>query len=112
MKIKYYYNDKQIKEKDLPYYSEVTVKMFIDKKLIGNCSYIVDNTLFYFHDFLIKKKYRKLGYGTIIVNILNSIANKYYSDIEKVVHCNEKSIGIFRKLGFIEKETYTILTKK
>lgn len=126
MKIKYYTDGNEIQESQIKHCADVEVRLIVDKKTVGTCSFhltmcldddkdggfVNEDSLFYINTLEVKEQYRRLGYGTILVSIIQSIANKYYSGIEKVVHCNEKSIGIFRKLGFIEKETYTILTKK
>ncbi len=76
---------------------------------IGSISYSFTNNLLYISDFLVKEDYRKKGYGTKLVQYLLDNVSACYS--EYVVHCNDQSINIFKKLGFNEKEKYTILTK-
>lgn len=75
---------------------------------IGSISYSIANDLLYISDFIIEEQYRRKGYGTKLVEYLLDNIN---TDLEYVVHCNDQSINIFKKLGFNEKEKYTILTK-
>lgn len=85
------------------------VYLYDNDVFIGSISYSLANDLFYISDFIIEEQYRRKGYGTKLVQYL--LDNICTSDLELVVHCNEQSINIFKKLGFNEKEKYTILTK-
>lgn len=95
----------------------VDIKILTDESiLIGKASYVVveekNNNIFCFYTLKVEEEFRKQGFGTLLVNLRKQIADTLYPTLEMAVHCNKYSIGIFRKLGFIEKETYTILTKK
>jgi predicted GNAT family acetyltransferase len=60
-------------------------------------------------DFFVEENHRNKGLGTKLVKACLKVLENY--DKEICVHCNNNSIRIFKKLGFMEKETYTILVK-
>jgi len=91
-----------------------TITLFVDDYIfIGSISYNFKENLIYISDFLIKDEFRNKGYGTILAKHLLNYIDEFeiLNSLEKVVHCNDQSINIFKKLGFNEKEKYTILTK-
>jgi len=76
---------------------------------MGSIKYNIKDGLLYIYDFIVyKEQNRGKGIGTKLVQFL---LDNVDTDLEYVVHCNDQSINIFKKLGFNEKEKYTILTK-
>lgn len=90
-----------------------TVKFIENDQVIASAEYIIDleERLFIFNSLFVEESHRGQGLGTRLVKIRIDIADKDYPTFEKVVHCNQYSIGIYKKLGFNIKETYTILVK-
>ncbi|HKC04541.1 MAG TPA: GNAT family N-acetyltransferase [Patescibacteria group bacterium] len=60
---------------------------------------------------VVNPKYKSAGYGAEVTKATVELANKKYPEHLKFAFCNSASLGIFKKLGFVEAELKNLPTE-
>lgn len=81
------------------------IVLLVDNKIVGAGSLFIlnklhNNPVAQIEDVIITEKYRKFGFGKIIIDYLVNLGLNEFKCYKVILHCLEKNVGFYEKCGF------------
>ncbi|MBN2634785.1 MAG: GNAT family N-acetyltransferase [Prolixibacteraceae bacterium] len=97
--------------KEIKFSKEVQMTgLFYREELISSMLVLIKENVAGLYFIVTQKEFQKMGYATILINfVLNQLHKNGVKEV--VLHANHYSLGLYKKLGFINQNRFVIYKK-